>query len=362
MLNEEKITYRMMNLIESGFFGRNKFLLTEAFSNREKVKIFQAAYNYTYDKNIAIDGIKGTQTNAAIEDVKKQFTKDKLDDANTADFYSKFLERLQNDKSINVGQEGVNTNKNLNYAIQALINLAGEKISIDGVIGNQTITAIKKLTNSGSITKDNIQAVIEKAKANINTLGIEDSTSGQTNISAQNKISQGKEGSEEANKSQTNVDTGKADVIFVAGLESAMNAQGQTERLRAGLKPNTVIKTFKYDSLGAIKEFLKSNPKIPIYLFSAGAGNAAALVSDPNVDKNKLYVIEPYTHEPIPPNSNNFVPTRILNILQTADIWSQVYVGKYPTVGSLLSSNYAVKSSNGADHFDALTQVARTTS
>jgi hypothetical protein len=42
MLNEERITYRMVNLIESGFFGRNKSLLTEAFADKyPKNKFFE---------------------------------------------------------------------------------------------------------------------------------------------------------------------------------------------------------------------------------------------------------------------------------------------------------------------------------
>jgi hypothetical protein len=179
MLNEQKITYRMKTLMESGFFG-TKSLLTEAFQDKDKVRLFQAAYNYTYDKNLAVDGIKGGQTDAAIADVKKQLAKDKLDDTNTADFYYKFLERLQNDKSINVGQGGVNTNKNLNYAIQALINLAGKPLGINGVIETKTNTAIKELTNSDTITSKNILPIINLANPNVKTLGVENIATAQT--------------------------------------------------------------------------------------------------------------------------------------------------------------------------------------
>jgi lysozyme family protein len=368
MLNEERITNRMLNLIESGFFGKNKFLLTEQFTSSEKIRLFQAVYNYSYKQNILVDGIRGKQTNNAIADVKNQLLKDenlKFNNTNAETFFLNFLDVLKTENIINVGRGGSN-DKMVNYAIQSLITLAGQPIKIDGVVGTQTITAIKALTNSETITKDNIQPIIDKAKANIKELGIEDASSMQNTSIAQNKAPEEKGSSKEVKKSETSNtnknESGKADVIFVAGLESLMSAQGQTEKLRAGLPEGTNIKTFTYNSLGAIKEFLKSNPRIPIYLFSAGAGNAAALVSDPNVDKSKLFVIEPYTHEPVPPNSNNFVPTGILNVLQTANIWSQVYVGKYPTVGSLLLKQYAVQPSNGADHFDAVTQVARKTS
>ena len=174
MLNEQKITYRMKTLIESGFFG-TKSLLTEAFADKDKVRLFQAAYNYTYDKNIAVDGIKGTQTNAAIEDVKKQLGKDKLDDAGANEFYQKFLVKLDEKKSsINVGQGGANTNKVLNYAIQTLINLAGTPLGIDGVVGTKTIAAIKTVADDSEvINTENITTITGKAVENILQLGIE---------------------------------------------------------------------------------------------------------------------------------------------------------------------------------------------
>ncbi len=186
MLNEQKITYRMVNLIESGFFGRNKSLLTEAFADRDKVKIFQAAYNYTYDKNISVDGIKGTQTNAAIEAVKKDLGKEKLDDTNIKEFYTKFITKLEeNSANINVGEGGSNNNRNLNYAIQTLLTIAGQPIAIDGVVGTKTITAIKALTNNESsiINKDNLSGITDLAvKTNVQEgLGIEDIATVQSN-------------------------------------------------------------------------------------------------------------------------------------------------------------------------------------
>jgi hypothetical protein len=180
MLNEQKITYRMKTLMESGFFG-TKTLLSEAFQNKDKVRLFQAAYNYTYDKNLAVDGIKGGQTNAAIADVKTQLAKEKLDNSATEDFYYKFFEKLQNDKTINVGQGGVNTNKKLNYAIQALINLAGTPLGINGVIEAQTIAAIKTVTKSSEvITNQNILPIINMANPNVKELGVEDIATAQT--------------------------------------------------------------------------------------------------------------------------------------------------------------------------------------
>ena len=70
MLNEQKLNDRMMNLMESGFFGK-KILNEGVFAPQVKIKLFQAAYNYIYNQNISVDGEKGVQTNAAIEAVKK---------------------------------------------------------------------------------------------------------------------------------------------------------------------------------------------------------------------------------------------------------------------------------------------------
>jgi lysozyme family protein len=247
MLNEEKITHRMKNLIESGFFGKDKLLLNEAFAEKDKVRIFQAAYNYSYKQSITVDGIRGTQTNKAIADVKTKLSLDKLDNKNTEIFFLNFLDILKTENIINVGRGGSN-DKVINYAAQALLNLAGQRIKIDGIVGTQTTTAIKALTNSETITKDNIQPIIDKAKANIRELGIEDESSTQNTSSGQNKAPEEKGSSKEVKKSETSNtnknESGKADVIFVAGLESKMNAQGQTEKLRAGLPQGTTIKTF----------------------------------------------------------------------------------------------------------------------
>jgi hypothetical protein len=175
MINEQRITYRMKTLMESGFFGERR-LLTEAFADKDKVRLFQAAYNKTYNKNLAVDGVKGGQTDAAIEDVKKQpsFNFEKLDNANAEVFFLNFLDILKMDNTINVGKGGTNNNKNQNYAVQALINLAGQPIGIDGVIGDKTIAAIKAVTGASElINKDNITDVIEKAKANVKELGVE---------------------------------------------------------------------------------------------------------------------------------------------------------------------------------------------
>ena len=174
MLNEQKITYRMKTLMESGFFG-TKTLLSEAFQNKDKVRLFQAAYNYTYDKNLAVDGVKGGQTDAAIADVKKQLGKEKLDDAGAKDFYQKFLVKLDENKgSINIGQGGANTNKILNQAIQALINLVGTPLGIDGVIGPKTIAAIKTVAeDSEVINSQNITNITTKAAKNILQLGVD---------------------------------------------------------------------------------------------------------------------------------------------------------------------------------------------
>jgi hypothetical protein len=65
MLNEQKLNDRMMNLMESGFFGKK--VLNEGLNITPgmKIALFQAAYNYLFGKNITVDGQTGSQTGQA---------------------------------------------------------------------------------------------------------------------------------------------------------------------------------------------------------------------------------------------------------------------------------------------------------
>ena len=92
---------------------------------------------------------------------------------------------------------------------------------------------------------------------------------------------------------ETTSTSGKIDAIFVAGLEGDVNEQGQLQRLKNGLG-NKNIASFKYNApTSLINKVLESNPNIPIFLFSAGVGKSYELSMNKNVNKNKLYIVEP---------------------------------------------------------------------
>jgi len=55
------------------------------------------------------------------------------------------------------------------------------------------------------------------------------------------------------------------------------------------------VKAFRYNvPFETIMTYLKSSPKIPIFLFSAGCNFADELITSELVDKNKIYIIEPF--------------------------------------------------------------------
>ena len=95
---------------------------------------------------------------------------------------------------------------------------------------------------------------------------------------------------EEANK--------KWDAILVGGLDTRpgdYNIDQQVKMLKKSLGESKNIKGFRYNTdTNAILKFLEKNPKLPIYLFSAGCNKAEALSASTHADKSKIYIIEPY--------------------------------------------------------------------
>jgi hypothetical protein len=89
------------------------------------------------------------------------------------------------------------------------------------------------------------------------------------------------------------------DVIFVSGITSAISFTSQVNAFKESYTPNAIIKSFRHEAsnLPAIREVLKLNPKIPVFLFSAGCQRITGLIDDPNLDKTKVFLIEPYTVE-----------------------------------------------------------------
>lgn len=88
------------------------------------------------------------------------------------------------------------------------------------------------------------------------------------------------------------------DAMLVGGLDyrsGDFDINTQVEFLKIGIGSNKKVKGFRYNTpISTIDSFLEKNSKIPIFLFSAGCSKAEELSTNPNVNKNKLYIIEPY--------------------------------------------------------------------
>ncbi len=110
------------------------------------------------------------------------------------------------------------------------------------------------------------------------------------------------------------------------------------------------VKSFDWNaSTESILSFLSANPKIPVFLFSAGCKKAGALSESNNVDVNKIYIIEPFyeaggeTARSVQKAVSNGVPSK------------NVFVGPGASRGNGIVSGSA--SSQAKDHWDALVSV-----
>ena len=130
--------------------------------------------------------------------------------------------------------------------------------------------------------------------------------------------------------------TSQFDAILVGGMDyrsGDLNITQQEALFKKGFGLNTNVKAYRYTTLTkTIKEFLVQNPKTPIFLFSAGCSQTLDLSRDPNVDKNTLFVIEPFG---VSAPTKNLIETAIAEGLSAEN----VYVGSYPGVGSNIKGN-----------------------
>lgn len=157
MINENKITNRLLQLMEEGFFGKS--VLNENINSGIDTKLFQAAYNYVFGGNLKVDGVPGEQTNAALEQVNKRYPNEGV-----KGLFDEMSKKLKGFTGLNVGQGGSNNPKVVG-AVQVLLNLAGQKNIIpDGVVGNMTIGAINKVLGGNNVTSANINQLIGISK------------------------------------------------------------------------------------------------------------------------------------------------------------------------------------------------------
>lgn len=138
------------------------------------------------------------------------------------------------------------------------------------------------------------------------------------------------------------------DVIFVSGITTEISFNSQVNAFKESYTPNSIIKSFTSEAsnLPSIKEVLKSNPRIPIFLFSAGCQRITGLIDDPNLDKTKVFLIEPYTINTLGRQNmesaiDNGVPSK------------NVFVGPVSARGSNIGRD-TTKVPSGIGHLDAL--------
>ena len=146
----------------------------------------------------------------------------------------------------------------------------------------------------------------------------------------------------------------KYEAIFVAGYETGYGTDKQLQYFKSGFGANRNVAVFKFDLTPfnhqqSVTDVLAGNPKIPVFLFSAGAQNAGALSSNGNVDKKKLYVIQPN-------GTREAVKTSVDAAVGNGVPAGNIFVGAAPTIGSGIVQGATPTASK--DHFQALTEVA----
>jgi hypothetical protein len=146
--------------------------------------------------------------------------------------------------------------------------------------------------------------------------------------------------------------SGSFDAVLVGGLDyrdGDLDIDSQVKLLNSGLGSDKKIKGFRYStSTRDIEDFLEKNPKIPVYLFSAGCKKANELAVSPYVNKNKLFIIEPYALGPVTKNN-------VRAAVSSGVPSSNVFVGKSGGRGAGVVSG--ASSSNSSSHWGALKQV-----
>lgn len=141
------------------------------------------------------------------------------------------------------------------------------------------------------------------------------------------------------------------DAVLIGGLDNRKgdyDIDTQVEFLKMGLGTNKKVKGFRYNTpISVIESFLEKNPLVPIFLFSAGCTKAGELSTNPNVNKKKLYIVEPFGSE----RNKNIIQSAVNNGVPRKN----VFVGDSSGRGSGIISG--ANSSNSSSHWGALKKV-----
>lgn len=138
--------------------------------------------------------------------------------------------------------------------------------------------------------------------------------------------------------------------VLVGGLNYRPGDKSTSEQ--TSILSNSIgqpVKGFNYnDSNDNILRYLESNPGIPVFLFSKGCEKAFVLSNSSYVNKNQLYIIEPFA---IDKGTKNIVNMAVNNGVPARN----VYVGKNSSRGYGVVNG--TSDSNAKRHWDAISSV-----
>ena len=138
--------------------------------------------------------------------------------------------------------------------------------------------------------------------------------------------------------------------VLVGGLNYRPGDKSTSEQ--TSILSNAIgqpVKGFDYnDSNDNILRYLESNPGIPVFLFSKGCEKAFVLSNSSYVNKNQLYIIEPFA---IDKGTKNIVNMAVNNGVPARN----VYVGKNSSRGYGVVNG--TSDSNAKRHWDAISSV-----
>jgi hypothetical protein len=144
------------------------------------------------------------------------------------------------------------------------------------------------------------------------------------------------------------------DAVLVGGLDyrpSDYQISQQIDLLKNGLGSDKNVKGFRYNaSTSEVLNFLEQNPGIMIFLFSAGCTKAYDISKSGSVDKNKLFIIEPFAASS---GTKSIVRAAVSNGVPV----SNVFVGGSSGRGQGVVDG--ASSSQSDSHWGALTNVGR---
>jgi hypothetical protein len=148
--------------------------------------------------------------------------------------------------------------------------------------------------------------------------------------------------------------TNTVEAVLIGGLDNRTgdkNINEQVQLLKKGYGTNRNVKGFRYNTdTTTIVNFLNSNPGVNVVMFSAGCTKASSIASIPGINKNKIYIVEPYATSA---GTKAIVQAAVANGVPAKN----VFVGTSTNTG--LGVVKGATPSNAPSHWDALTVVGR---